>query len=264
MDRFVAKGAKQAETTPLVRQMSRRSSVGESHFDVDEYNTELNTAEIKTQFIVKVYTILCAQCTVLFGGIALFGFIPSWQKWWLDTMQSNSGIMWACLIVSIAVLCVLAFQKDKYPQNFIWLLIFTLCETVSVLFVSVPMSAKNPWGLLAAVGATAVIFLTLTAYACYSKRDFSFLGGFLLVTLVAHIFLGIVCWLAGWSALTFLYHILGVLLFCGFILYDTDQIVNKISLTEVDTGTAIWGAIELFLDILNLLLHLMALFGGRD
>lgn len=265
VDRIVAGGVKAEEKTPLIRQLSRRSSTNgaESHWG-EEYDDELNSKEIKAEFITKVYTILSAQCFLLFGGIALFGFVASLRTWWLTAIQPNVAIMWGCFGLSIALLCVLAFKKDQYPINFFLLFFFTLFETVDILFVSVPMSEKDPGAVVSAVGTTAVIFLTLTLYACYSKRDFSFLGGFLICALVANILLGIVCWFAHWPMMTFLYHVMGVLIFSGFILYDTDQIVNKIELTEVDTGTAIWGAIELFLDILNLLLHLMALFGGRD
>ena len=54
----------------------------------------------------------------------------------------------------------------------------------------------------------------------------------------------------------------GVLIFTGYILYDTDQIINKVQLEDCDTGTAIWGAVELYLDIVNLFLHILALLAN--
>jgi len=90
------------------------------------------------------------------------------------------------------------------------------------------------------------------------------MGTFLYVALFANIVLGIVAWIFAWTFMFYLYHIAGVLIFTGFIVYDTDQIVNKVSLEDCDTGTAIAGALELYLDILNLFIHLLALFGSRD
>ena len=121
--------------------------------------------------------------------------------------------------------------------------------------------ANGPQIVMQALGATGLIFLTLSAYATTTKRDFSFLGGFLFIGLivailfaVANIFLGIPALSLGISAAI-------VLIMSGFILFDTQRIVRG------GETNYIIATVALYLNIANLflsLLHLIAAFSGRD
>lgn len=112
-----------------------------------------------------------------------------------------------------------------------------------------------------AMGGTGAIFLGLSGYALTTKRDFSFMGGFLfvglivaLVAMVANIFLAIPILSLTISAVV-------VLLMSGMILFDTSRIVNG------GETNYLRATVALFLDIYNLfihLLHLLTAFAGGD
>lgn len=113
-----------------------------------------------------------------------------------------------------------------------------------------------------AAGGTGIIFLTLAGIATTTKKDFSFMGKFLLVGIIlliiaslANIFLQIPAMALALSAI-------GVLLFSGFILYDVSRIVNG------GETNYVMATLSLYLSIYNLftsLLHLlMGLMGGDD
>ncbi|PPC94980.1 MAG: hypothetical protein CTY33_01490 [Methylotenera sp.] len=113
-----------------------------------------------------------------------------------------------------------------------------------------------------AAGGTGVIFLTLAGIATTTKKDFSFMGKFLLVGIIlliiaslANIFLQIPAMALALSAI-------GVLLFSGFILYDVSRIVNG------GETNYVMATLSLYMSIYNLftsLLHLlMGLMGGDD
>ncbi|MDO9050314.1 MAG: Bax inhibitor-1/YccA family protein [Methylotenera sp.] len=113
-----------------------------------------------------------------------------------------------------------------------------------------------------AAGGTGIILLTLASIASTSKKDFSFMGKFLLVGIVllivaslANIFLQIPAMALALSAI-------GVILFSGFILYDVSRIVNG------GETNYVMATLGLYLSIYNLftsLLHLlMGLMGGND
>ena len=79
---------------------------------------------------------------------------------------------------------------------------------------------------MTALGGTGVIFLALSAYALTTKKDFSFLGGMLMVgfivvllAAVANIFMNI-------PALSLTISAVVILLMSGFILFDTSRIIN--------------------------------------
>lgn len=113
-----------------------------------------------------------------------------------------------------------------------------------------------------AAGGTGIILLTLASIATTTKRDFSFMGKFLMVGIIlmivaslANIFLQI-------PAMTLAMSAIGVLLFSGFILYDVSRIVNGGETNYVMATLSLYMSIyNLFTSLLQLL---MALTGTRD
>ncbi|WP_299592499.1 Bax inhibitor-1/YccA family protein [uncultured Microbulbifer sp.] len=114
--------------------------------------------------------------------------------------------------------------------------------------------------VMQALGTTALIFFALSAYVLTTRKDFSFMGGFLFVGLIAVL----VCALGLMIASFFGVHLplasvalSGViaLLFSGFILYDTSRIVNGGETNYIMATTS------LYLNILNLFTSLLHIFG---
>ena len=114
--------------------------------------------------------------------------------------------------------------------------------------------------VMQALGTTALIFFALSAYVLTTRKDFSFMGGFLFVGLIAVL----VCALGMMVASFFGVYmpmaqvvLSGViaLLFSGFILYDTSRIVNGGETNYIMATTS------LYLNILNLFTALLHLFG---
>jgi modulator of FtsH protease len=113
-----------------------------------------------------------------------------------------------------------------------------------------------------AAGGTGIILLTLAGIATTTKKDFSFMGKFLLVGIIllivaslANIFLQI-------PALTLAMSAVGVILFSGFILYDVSRIVNGGETNYIMATLGLYMSIyNLFTSLLQLLMGLM---GGND
>merc|ERR1719389_1244489 len=98
--------------------------------------------------------------------------------------------------------------KDQYPHNFGLLAAFTTVEGVYIGAICGMFAAAGKGdAIVYAGGTTAAIFFTLSAYVRYSGQDFSFMGSFLFVALIANIFLGLIAFLFGWTFMSFLYHI---------------------------------------------------------
>ncbi len=107
---------------------------------------------------------------------------------------------------------------------------------------------------------TACIFTGLTAYVFTTRRDFSAWGGFLHMALWGAIAIGIIGMFFGGFAGSNLYSILIVVLFSGFILYDTSQILHR---HHVDEHVA--ASIALMIDFVILFKHIaLILLRSRD
>ena len=112
-----------------------------------------------------------------------------------------------------------------------------------------------------ALGGTGAIFLALSFYALATRRDFSFLGGFLftgfiviLLAALANIFLAI-------PALSLTISAAVIMIMSGFILYDTSRMING------GETNYILATVGLYMSIFNIfinLLHILGIAGGDD
>lgn len=121
------------------------------------------------------------------------------------------------------------------------------------------LSTANGGELIAtAMGGTAIIFLALSGYALTTQRDFSFLGGFLfagIIVVLLAAFAGIFLQMPG---LYLAINAAVILLFSGFILFDTSRIVNGGETNYIMATTGI------FLSIYNIFSALLSLLGLAD
>jgi modulator of FtsH protease len=118
------------------------------------------------------------------------------------------------------------------------------------------MSLPNGSQIIAtAMGGTGVIFLSLSAYALLSRKDFSFMGGFLftgmivmLIAMVANMFFAIPLMSLTISGVV-------IVLMSGYILYDTSAMIHGGETNYLHV------TIALYLDILNIFIHLLRILG---
>jgi len=113
-----------------------------------------------------------------------------------------------------------------------------------------------------AAGGTASIFLVLSAIATTSKRDFSFMGKFLVIGLVLLILASLVNLFFQVPAASLAISAIAVLIFSGFILFDVNRIVRGGETNYIMATLALYMNIyNLFVNLLHLLLAFM---GNRD
>ena len=117
---------------------------------------------------------------------------------------------------------------------------------------------------------TSIAFAGLSLYGYTTKRDISGMGAFLIMGVIGLLVASIVNIFIGSSMITFAISVLGVLIFAGLTAYDT----QKIKATYVQMAhsgdsewlakSAIMGALNLYLDFINMFMFLLQLFGSRE
>jgi FtsH-binding integral membrane protein len=105
---------------------------------------------------------------------------------------------------------------------------------------------------------TGLVFIGLTAYVFISGKDFSFLGGFLTIAFWG-ILVTLICGLIFGFSLGIGMSIVIALLYCGYILYDTGQILH-----HYPTNMHIAAAATLFSNVVLLFYHILLMFMSRD
>lgn len=139
--------------------------------------------------------------------------------------------------------------------GFTGLMGFSLGPTMNH-YLSLPHGSEIVGTSLLATGAA---FLGLSAYVQVTKKDFAFLGGFLMVALIGLIVVSLVGMFFPTPALSLGLAYLSVLIFGGYILYDTSNIIAG------RQTNYIMATISLYLDILNMFLAMLRIVtGSRD
>src|SRR3989338_9159819 len=114
--------------------------------------------------------------------------------------------------------------------------------------------------ILTSLGATGIIFVSLSAYVLATKKDFSYLGGFLFIALFAGFLVYVASLIFHLPLTQIVMSGAFVVIFSGLVLYDTSRILNN------GETNYIMATISLYLDILNLfiyLLRILSYFGGN-
>ena len=114
---------------------------------------------------------------------------------------------------------------------------------------------------MTAMGGTGIIFLGLSGYALTTRKDFSFLGGFLMVGILVAFLAGIASMFLSMPGLSLAVSAMFILLMSGLILYQTSSIIHG------GETNYILATVTLYVSIYNLflsLLHLLCAFSGND
>ena len=115
--------------------------------------------------------------------------------------------------------------------------------------------------VMLAFGGTGVIFLGLSGYALTTRKDFSFMGGFLMVGILVAFLMGICAVLFSMPAMAMAVSAIFILLMSGLILYQTSEMIHG------GETNYIMATITLYVAIYNLftsLLHILAMFAGQE
>ena len=127
----------------------------------------------------------------------------------------------------------------------------TLGPIVSA-YLNLPNGAQL---VMTALGGTGAIFIGLSAYALTSRRDFSFLGGFLMAGILVAFLAGLGAFFFEMPMLSLAVSAMFVLLMSGLILFETSQIING------GETNYVMATVTLYISIYNLFLSLLQLLG---
>ncbi|MGD2111944.1 MAG: Bax inhibitor-1/YccA family protein [Gammaproteobacteria bacterium] len=121
------------------------------------------------------------------------------------------------------------------------------------MYLSVPNGSQV---VMTAMGGTGIIFLGLSGYVLTTRKDFSFIGGFLMVGILVAFLAGIASMFLSMPGLSLAVSAMFVLLMSGLILYQTSEIIHG------GETNYILATVTLFVSIYNLFLSLLQLLGA--
>lgn len=226
------------------------------------------TRDIRNGFIRKVYGIVGTQLLMTTGiTVAIMQMGPTLLR---HNQSLVLGLLFFSMVLSIGTMCIFCCCPSlmrKSPQNYIILLLFTLAESITVGMISVQYTTAS---VALAFGILTVVVFALTVFACQTKFDFTGCGPYVFVAMLCLMAFGFFMWIGSYflpaetmQTLRLLYACCGALLFSFYIVYDTQLIVGGKHSHQFSIDDYAFAAISLYLDIVQLFLYLLQIFGQR-
>ncbi|MFT3690074.1 Bax inhibitor-1 family protein [Paenirhodobacter sp.] len=210
----------------------------------------------------KVYGLM--SVAMLITGAVAFGVGSNPQ---LIAAIFGSGLKWVVMLAPLAVVFAFGAMINRMSVATAQM-VFLGYSALMGLSISFIFAAYTGISIAQTFLVTAIAFAGLSLYGYTTKRDLGPVGSFLMMGLIGLIVASILNIFIASSAMQFAISVIGVLLFAGLTAYDTQNIKNtylQLAATERDFigKAAIMGALQLYLDFLNLFMFLLQFMGDR-
>jgi uncharacterized protein len=175
-------------------------------------------------------------------------------------------LFWVALFAPLALVFGLSFGINRISARTAQLLFWAYAGLIGVQFSSLFLVYTGA-SIAQAFFATAAAFLGLSLYGYTTKRDLSAIGTFFIMGVVGLLVAMLVNMFLRSPAMDLAISAIGVLVFAGLTAYDTQKI-KSIYFTVSGSGeamakSAVIGALNLYLDFINMFMFLLRLFGDR-
>ncbi|HEY0964118.1 MAG TPA: Bax inhibitor-1/YccA family protein [Pseudomonadales bacterium] len=218
-----------------------------------DYNVSHSPAAVMESNKVLRNTYLLLSMTLLFSAVTA-GISMA--------LNLSHGVGLVLLLVSFGLMFWVNRAADS-AMGLLAVFIFTGCMGAALgpVLNHYLAFARGPSLIFEALGGTALIFLGLSGYALTTKKDFSFMRGFLMTGMIVMLVGGLVLMFTNMPVANLAWSAMIVMLMSGFILFDTSRIIHG------GETNYIRATVGLYLSIYNLftsLLHLLGVFGGDE
>ena len=209
---------------------------------------------MKNNFISSVFRWLFIGLAITFG----IGYAITLN----ENLVYNLLMNWTLIIVAELLvglgLSIFINKMSDSTAKFLYLVYAALTGvTFSVIFLAFEITS-----ILWVFVATAVIFGIFGLIGKNIKIDLSGFGTFLLISLLGMLVLALINAFVANQALDLTICFVTLLIFVGYIVFDINRIM-RLSNSQLDEKYAIFWAFQLYLDIINIIIKLLRLFGKR-
>jgi uncharacterized protein len=186
------------------------------------------------------------------------------------TTNNESAQQWArnssllLIIAQFGLVMFLSFAIQRINSLVAGVLFMVYAAVTGVTF-SLILQRYTGADVTAAFATSAVTFGAMSAYGYLTKRNLSAMGSFLMYALIGLVVAMIVNIFVASGPFSLIISLVGVVLFAALTAYDTNRL-RQMALSGINGEAAekgaIYGALQLYLDFINMFLFILQLFGG--
>ena len=210
--------------------------------------------------MLKVYNYMASG--VLLTGIVALLFAQSGMA----AQVLNTPLRWVLMFAPLGFIMVMSFGMNKLSTSALQAMFFAFAAVMGLSMASIFLVFSGE-SIARTFFVTAASFAGLSLFGYTTKKDLTAMGSFLIMGVVGLFLASIVNLFLGSSTLQLVVSFLGVLIFAGLTAYDTQRIKSEylhFAGHESIGKLAIMGALNLYLDFVNMFQFLLSFMGSRD
>jgi FtsH-binding integral membrane protein len=213
------------------------------------------------QHMLRVYNFMMMGLVVT-GAVA---FAVSTNHELMATLF-GSPLKWVVMLAPFAFILVLSFGINRLSTGTAQIVFWAFCAAMGLSLSTIFMVFTGA-SIARAFFITAGMFGAMSLWGYTTKRDLTGMGSFLMMGVFGIVIAGIANIFIGSSALQFAVSVLSVLIFTGLTAYDTQTIKEAYAESagrESNLKLALMGALNLYLDFINIFVSMLQLLGDRE
>ncbi len=227
--------------------------------------TQTQTQVIVNSFVRSVYNWMAI-------GLGLTGFVAYYvsnSPSLLNIIFGNMIVFWGLIIGELVLVFTLAARVAKMQASTATAM-FVVYAVLNGATLSVIFLAYTKSSIASTFFVCAGTFVAASIYGWVTKKDLTSFGSFLFMGLIGIIIASVVNMFLKSSGMAMIISYIGVFIFVGLTVYDTQRLKNMALTQPADADGAvvrkgaILGALSLYLDFINLFLMLLRIMGNRN
>ena len=217
-------------------------------------------------YMLSVYNYM-ASGVLLTGIIALLFANSSLINYLIDPVTGKATLFfWVALFAPVGLVFWLSFGIQRMSASTAQMIFWAYAALIGVQFSSLFLVYTGA-SIAQAFFATSAAFLGLSLYGYTTKRDLSGFGTFLIMGVVGLFVAMLINMFLRSPAMNLAISAIGVLIFAGLTAYDTQKIksiyFSVAGHGEAVAKTAVMGALNLYIDFINMFLFILRFMGNR-
>jgi FtsH-binding integral membrane protein len=216
-------------------------------------------------YMLKVYNYM-ASGVLLTGVVAMLFARGGIESPAATILLAGGPLAWIIMLSPLAFVLVMSFGLNRLSTTALQACFWGFA-TVMGLSLSTIFLRYTGISIAQTFFATAAAFVSLSLWGYTTKKDLSGWGTFLLMGLIGLIVAMVINLFLQSTAMHFVISAIGVLIFAGLTAYDTQKIKSMyayVAGTDMLGKTVVMGALNLYLDFINMFLFLLQFMGGRE
>lgn len=214
------------------------------------------------QFFAKIYGFVALGIGL--SAVTAYLALTTFLDMTYSILMGGSATIMLLMLAELALVFVASGMAAKNSP--LALPLFLLYSVMNGFTLSFVLLFYTQTTVFNAFVSSALMFVVMAIVGATTKKDLSALGHALRAALIGVIIASLVNIFLGSSGFSFIISIISVLIFSGLIAYDNQRIRQVFEATDgqVGQGWVVAMALQLYLDFVNLFLHLLRIFGSRD